>query len=130
MNTVEPPVKQKINCWQGFLSHILDYPAKVMSACSTDYPDWRETTDQFLAARGLFFIQVPIQQVTKLPDQSLVGLGMVNDNIQHVVVCRVHHVRGDTALTLEYDPAGRIPHGVSIPVSDYDRIMLFCKLFK
>lgn len=127
------------NCWPACLASMLECTLEEADVCSCqEHPAWIERTEKFLAARGLYYVEIKRDADgnfagTAPPDGALVMLGVGTErNLPHVVIGRVEydewHPDGQVAhyqLYIVHDPIK--PRG---PEGSYDigSIILLCRL--
>lgn len=124
------------NCWPACLASLLECTIEEVDHCACHNEGWQERTQEFLAKRGLFWIEIVFTQTgvlpfTSPPNGSLCIIGCVTARKRpHVVVARVVEI----AATFDGHPRHRydvvhdpMPGGSSGIV--VDAIMFIGKLF-
>jgi hypothetical protein len=123
------PVKAP-NCWLEFLRRVVD--AAAPTECSTENENWRDGTNEWLAKKKLFALDVYPGSISCLPGDQLVGAVIKRAGRKaHVVTARVSHPRLSMSSDLRQqfivvnDPLGQFPErSIIIP----DSIVLICKI--
>lgn len=140
------------NCWPAVLASMLEIPIEEVDhcACSLNKEDraWEKSTDEFLASRGLFYVEVQRDEhdnwpLSHIPERSLIILGCNTDrNLPHVIIGRAFrvpieevpeskrafgHPEATHGLDFElvHDPLPNGSTGIKV-----DSILLLCRLDK
>lgn len=125
-------IAPSLNCWQSFLSALLEVDIHSASECSTRNDDWHERTQAWLGANfGLFYIEISPEAVTGIPEGMLVGAHVHGAKAAHIVIAKakqwINGVTINHRFVVEHDPSGQWRKGLSLSPK---RIILLCKLFQ
>ena len=97
----------------------------------TDHPGWMKRTDEFLRARGLFFVEIDVTKaMPRLPEGMLVILGCNTKRaLPHVVIATIKHVefQEDGQPTKSEWMLVHDPHP-DCSIETVDSLFLICKL--
>jgi hypothetical protein len=98
------------NCWPAVLASMLEIPLEEVDHCSADNLEWEKATEQFLADRGLYCMEIdigtsPNLNFTQPPEGALVMTGWEKDKHCHTVISRVRpHSDSSFDLDTVHDP--------------------------
>jgi hypothetical protein len=111
------------NCWAACLASIFDVTLEEVDHCACNHADWFEQTRKWLAARGLFDLQVQFYELegrkhfpfVAPPDGTLCVLsGKTTRGLFHVVVAKISVIplpgdndRGNINFEVVHDPYPR-----------------------
>lgn len=126
------------NCWPACLASLLEIPIEETDHCScVDHPGWIQKTNEFLAARGLYYLQIDtgpdgLIPGGPIPEGQLVILRVTGKTgLPHVVIARARwfeerHETGECAgleFIVVHDPS-------PTPTEPYkaDAVIYLCKL--
>lgn len=127
------------NCWPACIASLFEVPLEEVDHLACQHPDWLERTDEWLKARGLYYVEVPwIQEdgsgapfpITCPPEGTLVIAGCwTKRKLPHVVIARVEILKRNEhghatafGLNLVHDP-----HPTGGGFEKVDGIMIFAK---
>ena len=128
------------NCWAACLASYFEVPLEEVDQCACHNIDWREKTHLFLAARGLFYVEVSLTSddntypFTAPLDGSLVIIGVnVDIPTPHVVIGRTRYLEKDASgdaiqFDIVHDPLGEDITHITLRNYHPQILILFCHL--
>lgn len=145
------------NCWPACLASMLECSIEEVDHCSHNLDVTNRSafkaTDEFLAKRGLFYVEIARNEVgnylcSELPEGALLICGVkTKRGLPHVVIARVEHTPTDSVSTEQIhdailrmsDPDTPLPLGMQLivvhdpmpggsEIIDVNHLMLLCRL--
>lgn len=125
------------NCWPAALASILDLTLNDTRHLCAHADDFRDRTQAFLAERGLFYLEVPIETgpnkqsfpFTLIPKGALFLGSDKSRRFDHAVVLRSEHIAADEMVFyIVHDPAR--PDGSMRGDYQLVRVIFLCRLFQ